>query len=332
MAVRPAAELAAVRGLHHAHLVVVFLAEERHRARRERILERHARRVDVRVLEDRAVHLVLHPLQLLRRQPTLQGEVEPQVRRMHERARLMHVLTEHAAERRVQEVRRGVVAHGVPAQLRVHHRLRRCPQTQDAVDDLRAHHDHARCRRLRVGDERAALVRRDRPAIAHLAAALRIEGRAVEDELDVGALVRFIDALAVDDERRDHRIGLELVVPAELASHTLGLLEHRVELAELHGVLRELRRRPAAAALRLELIEETVLVQGHARARDDLLGQLDRKAEGVVQAEGRVAVDEALPLRLRTVDRFGQHREAVRESALELRLLVSQELRDAVAR
>ena len=96
MAVRAAAELAAVRGLHHTHLVVVFLAEERHRAGCERILERHARRLHVRVLEYRAVHLVLEPLDLRRGQPAAEGEVEAQIRRMHERSGLVYVVAEHS--------------------------------------------------------------------------------------------------------------------------------------------------------------------------------------------------------------------------------------------
>src|SRR5581483_2283740 len=50
VAVRPAAELAARPRLHDAHDVVVLLAEERHRARRERVLQRHDARPHVRVL------------------------------------------------------------------------------------------------------------------------------------------------------------------------------------------------------------------------------------------------------------------------------------------
>src|SRR5204862_4634148 len=48
VAMRSAAQLAAVAvlaGLDHTDLVVVLLAEERHRARRERLLERHRPRV-----------------------------------------------------------------------------------------------------------------------------------------------------------------------------------------------------------------------------------------------------------------------------------------------
>ena len=67
-------------------------------------------------------------------------------------------------------------------------------QAQDAVDDLRAHHDHARRGGLSVGDERATLVGRHGPAIADLSAALGIERGAVQHQLDVGALEGLLDA------------------------------------------------------------------------------------------------------------------------------------------
>src|SRR5258706_13538566 len=67
VAVRPTAQLTARASLDHAHLVVVLLSEQRHRTGRERLLQRHHARVDVGVREDRAVHLVLDALELVRR-------------------------------------------------------------------------------------------------------------------------------------------------------------------------------------------------------------------------------------------------------------------------
>ena len=113
---------------------------------------------------------------------------------MHERAGLVHVLAEDIPERRVQEVRGGVVPHRVAPRLLVDRGVRARAETQNAVDDLRAHHDHTRRRGLRVGDHRASLVGGDRPAIAHLAPALRIERSAIQHDLDVASLVRRLDA------------------------------------------------------------------------------------------------------------------------------------------
>ena len=99
---RATAELAARRSrLHDAYLVVVLLPEERDRPGGERLFERHRLGVDVLVGEDGVVHLVLDTLQLLRRERAVEREVEPEVRGVHERPRLMHVLAEEPAQRRV---------------------------------------------------------------------------------------------------------------------------------------------------------------------------------------------------------------------------------------
>src|SRR5439155_21963272 len=169
---------------------------------------------------------------------------------------------------------------------------------------------------LGIGAHRAALVGRNRPAIAHLAAALRIERSAIQHDLDVGPLVGGLDARAAEYERDDRSIGLELVVAGELAPQLLVLAEPGVELAEAHPVLRELRGRPASAPLPLEELAEPVLVDRKPRRGRDLLGHLERKAVRVGETEGRVSIDPALALRAGASGRLVDHREALRERSL----------------
>ena len=121
------------------------------------------------------------------------GEVEPEPARRVLRARLRGRLTERAAEGAVHQVRRGVRAgDGAPplhVDLGVHGR---------ADDDLAgrhgaAVHDQARDRRLHVGDLDPRLVAGaaaegdDDAVVGKLAAALGVERRAVQDDLDRGA-------------------------------------------------------------------------------------------------------------------------------------------------
>src|SRR5439155_640216 len=94
-----------------------------------------------------------------------------------------------------------------------------------AGDDLRAHHDHARRRGLRVRDHRPALIRCDVAAVADLAATLGIEGCAIEHDLDVVALLRLFDPLAAHDERDDPRLGDQLVIAAELGVEPFALFQ-----------------------------------------------------------------------------------------------------------
>src|SRR5207253_9945149 len=122
----------------------------------------------------------LDALDLLWREPAPEREVETEIRCMHERTGLMHVLAEESPKGRVEQMRSGVVAHRVAAQVLVHDGLRGGAEPKHAVDNLRAHHDDAGRRRLRVGDERAPLIARDRAAIADLSPALRIARSAFE--------------------------------------------------------------------------------------------------------------------------------------------------------
>ncbi len=76
-----------------------------------RLLERRLERVHGHVREDRAVDPLLDRLALVRCQLRGVGEVEAQLVGPDRRAGLRDVLTEHLAERGLQEVRRRVVRH-----------------------------------------------------------------------------------------------------------------------------------------------------------------------------------------------------------------------------
>ncbi len=166
---------------HDAHHVGVLVAEERQRAVRQRLLVALVLDVHGEVLAHDPVGHRLDLAQLLRRQRLQVREVEAQTVRRHQRTRLAHVRAQHLAQRRVQDVRAGVVAHRVAAQALVHDRLDRVADAQRArfeVPDVR--HDAAVADVLRVLDHEAALGPDDLAAVAHLAAALGVERRVVQ--------------------------------------------------------------------------------------------------------------------------------------------------------
>src|ERR1700716_2021115 len=229
-------------------------------------------------------------------------------------------------------MRRGVVTHRVAPSLLVDRRVRTRAQPQHTVDDLRAHHDHAGRRGLRVRDHGTTFIRGDRSTVADLAASLRIERSAVEDDLDILTFVSGFDARPAQNERGDRPVGLQLVVTGEFATDLLVLAETRVELTEAHRVLGEFGGRAAAAALAFEELAEAALVNGESRRGRDLLRHLEREAVGVGEAERRVRVDPPLTLRRRARDGLVDHRETLRERALELLLFLDDDLRDAIAR
>ena len=118
---RAAAQLGGeVADADDAHAVAVLLAEERHR------LVLVDGDVDGHVLDDLdaivAQHLlvgeVFDVLQLLVVDAGEVREVEAQVAGIDQRARLLHMRAQHIAQRRVQQMRAGMVAHGRSGALR----------------------------------------------------------------------------------------------------------------------------------------------------------------------------------------------------------------------
>ena len=127
--------------------------------------------------------------------------------------------------------------------------------------------------------------------VGQLPAHLRVERRAVQDHLDVGARLRHGGVVAVH-QQRDHRgVAAGLGVPQELRSPAQALLD-LLEDADV-GVARLLRARVRPCALLLLLHEraEAVLVDLHALLRGHLQCQVDGEAVGVVQGERRSARD-----------------------------------------
>ena len=90
------------------------------------------------------------PLLVVGQRP-VEREVEAEVVGCHERTGLAGRLADDVAQRAVEQVRAGVVAHRVRAPLRVDHRLDRFTDAQPAVERA-AMDDQAADRPLRVRD------------------------------------------------------------------------------------------------------------------------------------------------------------------------------------
>ena len=123
--VRAAAELLAETGdVDDAHLVAVLFAEQRHGAGPDGLIERHDRGFDRGVAQDLLVDQALDFFDLGLVERGVMREVEAQPRRLDHAAGLLDVRAQHLAQRGVEQVRGGVVAHGGEAR---------------RVVDLRAH-------------------------------------------------------------------------------------------------------------------------------------------------------------------------------------------------
>ena len=275
-------------------VVPVLLAEERHRAHPERRVQVRPERVHRDVVPDGLVDQVLHPLEVPVLDRLAVGEVEAQPVGRHEGARLRHVGAEHLAEGGVQEVRARVVEAEPLAARRFHRDGHVLALAEAALRHLEPVSDQPRPPVLRVDDLPAPLPAGDDPGVADLAARLRIEGRAVEDHLDLVPGHRFAPPPAAghhgeDPGRRGHRLVAEELRLGEVRQERLvrrrALVPHRA--ARPKG-----RARTGALPLRLHLL--LVLALGLRRHRETallehLLGEVDREAVGVVEREEHLA-------------------------------------------
>ena len=153
---------------------------------------------------------------LVRRHRPWLAEVEAQPVGCHQRALLRHVLAEMAAQGRVQQVGRGVgaadavAAGGVDARARPHRPRRSGPPSSRPTWTNRS--PSRFCVSVTVT---TASPRADGAGVADLAARFAVERRLVGDDHHRAGL-GAVDRLAVDDQRRDHALGMRRGVAQEL--------------------------------------------------------------------------------------------------------------------
>ena len=291
-AMGPAAQFeAVVLDTDRPHGLPVLLVEEGVGPARDRVGHRHERDGDGPVVADDAADLVLDRADLLGRQTALQREVEAQVVRRHERTGLAGAVPDDVPQGPMEQMRARVIAHRVGASRGVDLGGHGLPHPQASVERA-AMDDEAAERTLGVGDREqlaaAAGLAQD-AEIADLAAALGVERRAIEDDLRLAVAGQLVELHPVADDPDDPAVGRRRLVAEEL-----GVAGPRVDGAIQGGEaggLRELGLGPGSAPVAL-------LGQGGVEAgpvdADAILGrqfdrEVDRKAVGVVQAEGEIA-------------------------------------------
>ena len=124
--VRPAAKLRrkSIRQLHHAHLVAVLLSKQRHRVVLVHShVDRHIlQRLHPRIGQHLAVHNRLNLFQLLIGHLRKVRKIKAQPIRMHRRPSLLHMRPQHLPQRRMQQMRPGMIPPDRVAPIPIHHR------------------------------------------------------------------------------------------------------------------------------------------------------------------------------------------------------------------
>src|SRR5690606_6349 len=309
----------------HAHVLAVLLAEEHHRALAPRLGDRHDAPRHGQVGLHPAVHELLDLRELRRRQRVSVREVEAQAVGRDERAGLRHVRAQHAAQGGVQQVRGRVVLLRLVAG-GVDHGPHPGARRELAPDDLGLVEVEAVAGAARAADERAAARPLELADVADLAAALGIEGRAVQHH-DAGvALAQDVDLAALAHDADYRRLGVERFVPDELGlAGALGDRAQRVGALGEQAPLADVAARGAPRLLPRGLVAGAV--DGDAALGGQLLGEVEGEAVRLPQVERDVARQHlALELGQQVADAL----DAGLERAEELLLLGLDDAHHAV--
>ncbi len=291
--VRAAAQLLGeVADGHDAHALAVLLAELGDGALLLRLVDAHDLGGDVELARQHVVDLLLDVGQDRAGNGVRRTEVEAEAARAVLGAGLGGRRAEGVAQRLVGQVRGRVGAGDGPAAADVDGGVRGGAHRHLADLDGALVHGDARNRLLHVADDDdGAGVELDPALVGELAAALGVEGGAVEDDLDLVALGGGGRGDAVDQEAHDGGLALVGGVAGELgAAGAVGDLPvgGHVRVAGLLGLGVGL----GPVALLLHQSAEAGLVHGQALLGGHLEGEVDREAPGVVEQERLVAGED----------------------------------------
>ncbi|WP_244287981.1 hypothetical protein [Labrenzia sp. 011] len=272
-------------------LVTVFLAEKRHGPGLDGIVHRHQAGFHRRVLQDDLVGDGLDPGQFLVAHRLGMGEIEAQPLRRNQGAFLRHMGAKHLAQGLMHQVGGGMVgAHGAAPGV-IHLQLQCKAGNQFTLFHGNAMHEQAVGLLLGVGDADRHAGAQHLPGVAHLTAAFAIKGCLVENDETALARRQFVDFPVVGGKRRDNALGGFGLITEKIRRPVLFLQR------EPHRFRRRTARtgpgRTGLGLLPLHGRVEAFRVDGDVAGTQSVLGQIERKAEGVVKFEGGFPVEPA---------------------------------------
>ncbi len=279
-----------VAHLQHAYVLAVLLAEQRHRAELERFLHAHVvdfgRVVGAHLLVD----LAFDDRQVLGADRREVREVETQAIGGDQRALLLHVGAQHFAQGGMQQVGGRVVEDGGAAALAIDLAGQHIADLQAALGEL-AHVPMELARELLgVADVHLHAGAGQGAVVTDLATGLGVERSLVGQHDDVITGLGTLHRAAVL-ENGDHGevVGLQAVIPEED-----GRLERGDQIGRQGHATTELAGRARGLALGVHCGVEALDVHGQVTLARDVLGEIEREAVGVVQAERIHAGDHAV--------------------------------------
>ena len=315
--------------VHHADHLTVLFAKQSHGPQLLGFLHRHLLHGDVHGVEDLIVDDLLHPCQFLGGHGAEVGKVEVGDGGILIGTCLMHMVAQHLTQGSLQQVGSGVVAGNGHAVALVH----LCGQHIAHLHNAAFQHAGVDVVALgglfHVQHAQAALGAVQHAVVCSLTAHLSVEGGLIQHHQH--AVLCFLvggngigQGLFIAQCHNGALVGQSVVAGKDGG---LGFQCAEQILAPAGDVLLQTLG-AGALLLLLHLCVEAVLVDLQTLLGGDLLGQIQREAEGIVQLEGVHAAQQLLVCLLQTVDHVVQDVHAGIDGAGKVCFLGTDDLLD----
>src|SRR5438876_6641193 len=291
--VGPAAELFAVsRHFDNSDLIHVFLAEQSDGAGLKGLVQLHDMGFNVDVLPDLLVNFLLDLPYLAGGQRRVVGEVEAKPVRLNQRPCLFDMGPQHALQCLMEQMRRGMVLHGLEAFLQINGSLHLVSRTHASGQHLDPVTDHGSSI-LSVGNAYAGSVFGHVSGVSHLSPGLRVERGRIQDNL---AFLTGLDGVFFPVLYQDRTHGARYRDGVTVADKRCLPLETR-----FRNLLPNLGRvivLTGPLALSFQRSVESLDIDGHAVLLDQIFYDFEGEATGVVKVEGFLAGQDSRSRRL----------------------------------
>ena len=286
-----AAQLAReLASLNDAHGIAVFLAEQSRDARLASGVERSLVRAHGNGVHDLLVCDALNLGQLLGRYALEVGEVKAQAIGANVAASLLHMVAQNLAQRRMEQMRAGMVARNALAAKLVDNRANGVAHVKLAFDDFHVVAGETLLGSLGIDDFSLEAFAFDNAGVAHFAAHFGVERSQAQHNLGGVARGDGVDALAFLDERANARACAHAVVAHEFGSANF------FENVGMHAAVRAPCGfrvfhvcRASALTLGFHAALKALHVDLHAAIGAHFLGNLNGETVGVVQGKRLLA-------------------------------------------
>ena len=304
----------------HAHLIIVFLAEQRHGARFTGSVNVHQFGGHCGVGQNLTIHQNLDLLTLGFTDGFTMGEVKAQIVGRHQRTFLLHMLAQHVTQGSMHQVCSGMVAHHRTATIHIHIGRHLAAHRQGAAFQL-AHMHMGRLALAGIGDQEAGftvIASHQGTGVSHLAPGFGIERRARQYHHAFFAGVKRFYRVAILVQSDNRIVVGQLFVTGEIG--------HRVNIQTITVVVSETARPAGTFSLCSHGGFEAVHVYSQRALTSHVSGQVRRETVGVVQVEQHLAGQH---LAIELLNGAFQHFHACGKGAAKLLFFRQQGFLDA---